>query len=339
MGSIWFREQKAGVRFDIQALRCFAVLAVFVFHLFPNVNLLSGGFTGVDIFFVISGYLMTDHLVKNLEARKMAVSESDENIHMNWRSWFGSFYYKRIKRLLPAALLVLLVSSVLVVLVFPDFLTLTKRNLTNIFASLLFSENWLLASNAVDYFAQSNPATFVQHFWSLSLEEQFYLIWPMFLALFCYFGWKFGRSHVQARTILLIGVIIFSTASFCFCVFSTNQLAGWLYFFTPSRVWELGTGGIVALLPSLASRFDSRIPQLDCDGASPKDSEPRKTSGQIIGGGLFGKNRRCFSMGRITVMFSWCNFYRSNSISLPGMDNDFACLRCEPYYLWRWWKK
>ena len=138
---------------------------VVFYHLYPS--LLTGGFAGVDVFFVISGYLITGHMLR--EYRKTG------------RIGLLEFWGRRAKRLVPAAALVLTVTWAASRLVLPA--TRLADTAAQIRASALYYENWQLAWNAVDYLKSDSAASPVQHFWSLSVEEQFYLGWP-FLFVF-----------------------------------------------------------------------------------------------------------------------------------------------------------
>src|SRR4051812_9277470 len=150
---------------EVQALRALAVMLVVVYHFWPN--RLPGGYVGVDVFFVISGFLITSHLHREVVDRG--------------RVSLSRFYARRARRLLPAALLVLAVTG----LASFAFLPVTRwaANAGEILASTLYVQNWLLASRAVDYSASAAAASAVQHFWSLSVEEQFYLAWPPLILL------------------------------------------------------------------------------------------------------------------------------------------------------------
>jgi peptidoglycan/LPS O-acetylase OafA/YrhL len=218
------KVKAAGFRTDIQALRAVAVMAVVLNHLWPV--RLTGGYVGVDIFFVISGFLITSHLGKEL-------AESG-------RVRLGRFYARRIRRLLPAAFLVLAF-----VLVAAYFLLPYPRwgdTAQHVIASALYGENWLLASESVNYMAHDAAPSLVQHYWSLSVEEQFYLFWPLLLMLL-------GRGR-------RVGVVVVGLASLAFCITLTGPSA---YFVTPARVWEFGLGALIALagarfaLPGIAS--------------------------------------------------------------------------------------
>lgn len=207
-------------RTDIQALRAVAVLAVVLNHLWPG--RLTGGYVGVDVFFVISGFLISSHL--------------DREITATGRVRLGRFYARRIRRLLPAALLVLGVSLVAAYLVLPY--PRWAATAAESFASALYWENWLLAAKSVDYSAANAAASLVQHYWSLSVEEQFYLCWPLLLVLL----FKIRRRRAQ-----VVGIAVIGLASLAFSVYYTQVQPTQAYFVTPVRVWEFALGALVAL--------------------------------------------------------------------------------------------
>lgn len=206
-------------RGDIQGLRAIAVGAVVLYH--AGVPFLPGGYVGVDIFFVISGFLITSHLLGGL-TRHGRVS-------------LASFYAKRARRILPASLLVLLVSVVAALIWFPPLLM--EEVWRGAVATALYVPNLLFAVDGTNYLAETTPSLF-QHYWSLGIEEQFYLIWPLLLAL----GWKYLRS----RRALGIALAVVVTVSFVACVILTFRLQSWAFFSLPTRAWELGVGGVVA---------------------------------------------------------------------------------------------
>ncbi|KGJ77107.1 hypothetical protein GY21_08485 [Cryobacterium roopkundense] len=205
---------------EIQALRAIAVILVVVFHLWPN--RLSGGYVGVDVFFVISGFLITTHISRQMEDRNFAV---------------GDFYARRIRRLLPASFLVLVASVGFTLLVVPR--SLWQQFGGEFLASAFYVQNWLLAGNAVDYLAAENSASPVQHFWTLSVEEQFYLIWPLFLMM------SFFVARRRRRTILLV-ITAVTLTSFIYSMTYTNVNPEAAYFVTPTRIWEFASGGCLA---------------------------------------------------------------------------------------------
>src|SRR4051794_37130264 len=169
---------KTPFRPDIQALRAIAVSAVVAYHLWPRI--LRGGFIGVDIFFVISGFLITQQLEGEL-ARSGRIS-------------LTRFWARRIRRLLPAAFFVLAVSMAILLTVMPR--VSWHNNLQEIRAAAAYFENWLLGVHSVDYLAASNTPSLVQHYWSLSVEEQFYLGWPLLLLVALAAGRSRDSGHV-----------------------------------------------------------------------------------------------------------------------------------------------
>jgi peptidoglycan/LPS O-acetylase OafA/YrhL len=226
------------VRHDIQALRALAVASVVLFHLWPNI--LPAGYVGVDVFFVISGYLITSHLVKE--------STRPEGLKL------GTFWARRAKRLLPAAFTVLLVTTVATFLIVPA--ARWQQFFSETVASTLYVENWLLAANSVDYLAADNPASPVQHFWTLSVEEQFYLVIPLLLLAAVWLA----RMTRSSRRVLIASVLALVTAgSFAYSMWLTNTAAPSAYFSTFTRAWEFGVGALLAFLASPTNRWSSRL--------------------------------------------------------------------------------
>ncbi len=241
---------RAAFRHDIQGLRALAVGAVVVYHVWPGV--LPGGYVGVDVFFVISGFLITAHLVDRA-ARDGRVRLLD-------------FWGRRIRRLLPASFLVLVVSAGLAVTLLPP--TVLNDNLRAIAGAGLYVLNWLLARDAVDYLAAENDPTLVQHYWSLSVEEQFYVVWPILVLLTSVLAAALGRiagaDGGRWRRTLLIGVLALVTAgSFVASVALADEPLG--YFATFTRAWEFGAG---ALLAAIGGRAIAALPRPVGVGAS-----------------------------------------------------------------------
>lgn len=214
-----------GFRFEIQALRAIAVLAVLVFHIWPDA--LPGGYVGVDVFFVISGYLITGILFRDLQALG--------------RISIGEFYVRRIRRLLPAAALVLVVVAFLLPLL-PQ--TRWEDTTGGIVASALYVQNWWLAAQAVDYLAAESAPSPVMHFWSLSVEEQYYIFWPLVLLLVGALPSKWLKRPGQVFAGLTLLVVL---ASLAYSVWLTYENPGVAYFSTLTRAWELGIGGLLAV--------------------------------------------------------------------------------------------
>ena len=221
----------AGFHPEIQGLRAVAVLLVVLFHLWPNA--LSGGYVGVDVFFVISGYLITAHLYRE------AATTGTVSLRRFWA--------RRIRRLLPASLLVLAVSALATVLFLPA--TVWTQTARQIAASALYVQNWALAADAVDYMAKDNVPTLAQHYWSLSVEEQFYAFWPVLIVGLVVLAGRSASRHTAAtRTTLIIGLGTVGVISLAWSVLATANSQPTAYFVTPTRVWEFVAGALVTLI-------------------------------------------------------------------------------------------
>ena len=219
---------RTGVRPEIQALRTVAVLSVVIYHLWPQ--RLMGGFVGVDIFFAISGFLITAHLIREVD-RTGRVS-------------LAQFWARRARRLLPASLLVLVASALMVWAFVPQ--SYWQQFFTEIRAAALYVENWQLAGDAVDYLAADNVKSPVQHFWSLSTEEQFYMVWPVLVTLAALLA---GRRASASRRRVYIGSAlgIVAISSLVFSIIWTNTNPASAYFITPTRAWEFAAGGLLGV--------------------------------------------------------------------------------------------
>jgi peptidoglycan/LPS O-acetylase OafA/YrhL len=221
-------RQQASVRTDIQGLRAIAVSAVLLYHLWPQ--RLTGGFAGVDVFFVISGFLITSHLLAHPPT-------SVGNLF--------DFWSRRIRRLLPAALLVLMATLIASRLVAPA--TQWSNTAVQAKSAALYVVNWRLASDAVDYLAAQNAPSPVQHFWSLSVEEQFYLFWPVLILILALAArWL----HLRLMPTIVVGLGLSVAASLAYSIHETQTDPARAYFVTPTRVWELGIGGLLAAFVS-----------------------------------------------------------------------------------------
>jgi peptidoglycan/LPS O-acetylase OafA/YrhL len=198
---------------EVDGLRAFAVIPVVIFHL--RAKMLSGGFLGVDVFFVISGFLITSLILNNLRAGDFT---------------FAGFYIRRIRRIAPAVTVMILGTlAASYFLVFRPQLEPVRKDA--IAAALSFANfNYLL--NFGDYWGQAAESSLFLHTWSLSVEEQFYFVYPAFLFLL----WKLRApiGKVMAATIAL------SIALFCYCSIKHPDFA---FYMLPTRAWELGAGG------------------------------------------------------------------------------------------------
>lgn len=224
-------------RTDIQALRAAAVMSVVLYHLWPN--RLSGGFVGVDIFFVISGFLITGHLVREVE--------------LTGRIRLAAFWAARARRLLPASLLTLLVTAVAVIVWVPR--TLWEQFLSEVMASALYFQNWLLASNSVDYLAADNIASASQHFWSLSVEEQFYVFLPLLIGVGVAVA---AVTRIPKARLILALLVVVTVVSFVHGVWLTSTDPGPAYFSTFTRMWEFGVGGLASFVPPAVAGLSRR---------------------------------------------------------------------------------
>lgn len=223
------------LRSDIQGLRALAVALVVVYHL--HAAALPGGFVGVDVFFVISGFLITSHLVGRPPsgARDLV-----------------AFWGRRLRRLLPASLVVLVATLVAVRLFSPE--TVWEATASDARAAALYVVNWSLAGQAIDYLAADNAPTAVQHFWSLSVEEQFYFGWPLLVAAVALVARRRGTSP---RAGLALAFLVVTVASFAWSVHLTSTNPAAAYFVTPTRIWELAAGGLLAVAVAGRDAHDS----------------------------------------------------------------------------------
>lgn len=215
---------------DIEGLRAIAIGAVLVFH--AGLPWFSGGYVGVDVFFVVSGFLITSLLLKELEA--------------SGRIDLPRFWGRRARRLLPASGLVLVFSAAVAWF----WLPITERAVFggDIVASAWYVINWRLAAREVDYLAEGIGLSPVQHYWSLAIEEQFYLIWPVLLVLLALFGvWK--RWAVWLLLVVML-------SSFLYAVYLAGEPES--FFLSTTRFWELGAGALVAFTASSWSQVGAR---------------------------------------------------------------------------------
>lgn len=217
-------RKKSVFRADIQGLRALAVGVVVIYHFWPKV--LPGGFIGVDVFFVISGFLITSHLLTKPPRRIRDI---------------GQFWMRRVKRLLPASFLVILVSLLGVWLLAPE--TLWQDWGLQAIASTFYFQNWFLATSKVDYLAEADAPSPFQHFWSLSTEEQFYLVWPILIGLLVLLAIRWGR---KTRPVALTGIAFIFAVSLGYSVYDTAADPGVAYFSTFTRGWEFAAGALVA---------------------------------------------------------------------------------------------
>lgn len=224
---------KKGFRPDIQGLRAVAVLAVIADHLFGYP---LGGFVGVDVFFVISGFLITGLLLR--EHTKTG------------RISFVDFYKRRVRRIMPLAVLVL---AVTVAASWVVFATGRAKSVTEdgIWA-FLFAGNWRFAAAGTDYMNSDGPVSPLQHYWSLAVEEQFYVVWPVLILLVL-------GVLAASRRVLGWVMAAFIVGSFAFALWETAVNPTVAYFSTFSRAWELAIGAILAVGAAALAKIPDAI--------------------------------------------------------------------------------
>lgn len=214
-------------RLEIEGLRAVAAILVAIYHIW--LGNVSGG---VDVFFVIAGFLITLSLLNSYEK--------------TGKINFFDYILKLAKRLFPLAFTVLFFTIIASILFLPQILW--NQTVKEIIASALYIENWQLARNAVDYLAQNNEASPVQHFWAMSVQGQFYFILPILLFIAVILGKFIIKKNI--RVSFLITLIIVFFLSLTYSIYLTNQNQPWAYFNTFTRLWEFTMGGILALVIS-----------------------------------------------------------------------------------------
>jgi peptidoglycan/LPS O-acetylase OafA/YrhL len=225
------------MRPEIQYLRFAAVSAVVLFHFWPDA--FPGGYVGVDIFFVISGFLISSHLFKELNSAD--------------RFSFAKFYVRRAKRILPAALTVLLATFVGIIAInpIPEWMNQFKQ----VMASALFFENWQLAHLSVDYLAREAAPSPVEHYWSLSVEEQFYLFWPLLM----FIAFNIAMKKFNSRALLATLMLVVGIASVAYSINITHSDPAPAYFVTWGRVYEFVAGALLALYSAHADKLSLQV--------------------------------------------------------------------------------
>jgi len=231
-------RRSAAFRPDIEGLRAVAVIAVVLDHLFAWP---VGGFVGVDVFFVISGFLITGLLVREFER--------------TGRISFVDFYRRRIRRIIPVSTLVIVATVAAAGLVFSQ--PRWVDTLGDAIWSFLFMANWHFAFIGTDYLLGSGQISPLRHYWSLSVEEQFYLVWPWVIILGFVLAARLGvKTDLVRRTALLAtGAGIVVVASLAWSLYETATTPTMAYFSTFSRGWELGIGALLAIVAPLLPRM------------------------------------------------------------------------------------
>lgn len=297
-------------RKDIQGLRALAVSLVVVFHVWPAA--LPGGFVGVDVFFVISGYLICGILLRELrETGSISLS---------------AFWVRRIRRLLPAAFVTLLVSLLLVLAVFPPYVW--RDHLAGIVASAFYVQNWQLVAAATDYAAAGGDVTIAQHFWSLAVEEQFYVFWPLLLIAMAAVV-RVGRD----RAVLALTLGIFAT-SLAYSIYESHQGKALAYFSTFTRAWEFAAGALILHLPALRAEHEQRRTALAWIGVAA-----------ILAGAIITSTRDPFPgyIALLPVLGTVCLIWAATDNTRSGLARVLSLRPVQwlgdasySIYLWHW---
>ena len=227
-GSIEFRA-------DIEGLRAISVLGVVLFH--SGLSVANGGFVGVDSFFVVSGFLITSLLIKEVEATGSIK--------------LSNFWARRAKRLFPNALLMIAITLVAVALVGPwsmkDSITLDA------IAAAFYVANYHFANRTVDYFDETAQSSPLLHFWSLGVEEQFYIIWPLLLIA------ALSLRRIPPAKVALAALIFVTLASFIASLLWIQKNQPAAFFHTEARIWQIGVGGLLALSAGALKRIPAAV--------------------------------------------------------------------------------
>ena len=284
---------------QIQGLRAVAAILVTVFH----ARLVPGGFIGVDIFYVISGYLITGLILREIE--------NTGTLDLR------SFYQRRIKRLLPTSVFVLFVTAIFAWILFPP---ITRDALgRDLFAAATYISNYLFAWWQNDYQnLNATPSPFI-HYWSLAVEEQFYIVWPLFLLFLARYGKK----------VIFAGIAITTLLSLLFSIYLTQVAPIWAFYSLPTRAWELGFGALLLFLPETKKKIRI-LPWLGFLGIALSS---------------FNLNENTAFPGKNALVPVLATVFLIASIKYwPPLFNDLANSRLSqwlgaisyPLYLWHW---
>ena len=230
-------DQRPRFRGDIDGLRGVAILLVVLYH--AGIGSISGGFAGVDVFFIISGYLITRNLLGEVESTGKVT--------------LRAFWARRVRRLVPALSLVALVT------VIGSAVILSPLELGRVgseaVSSVLYVSNFVFARTQGNYFGNAVGESLFLHTWSLSVEEQFYLVWPVLIGVLAFVATRRRRSSFRPALVVILasGCVL----SFAGSVLLTDRGSSWAFFSLPTRAWEFGLAGLLAL----AALEKRRLPQ------------------------------------------------------------------------------
>ncbi|CAN3127730.1 acyltransferase family protein [Mycobacterium sp. smrl_JER01] len=230
------RAERANYRLDIQGLRAVAVLAVFAHHLWGNP---AGGFTGIDVFFVITGFFVTENLLR---------AAGDDGTPSLRR-----FYWDRLRRIVPAATVVLVLTVVASVYVLSPAAT-RDIGIDALFA-FFFIANWHFAVAGTDIVAATDTASPLLHYWPVSIEEQFLIVWPALIVGVTVIAVRGAWSHTRWLASIAAATGVLVAASLTWSVYVSAASPTWAYLDTAARVWELGVGTLLATAVGTLARI------------------------------------------------------------------------------------
>ena len=284
---------------QIQGLRALAALLVTIFH----ARLMPGGFIGVDIFYVISGYLITGLIIREIDKS----GRLDLNL----------FYQRRIKRLLPTSVFVLFATAIVGMFVLPPIARDALGR--DLFAAAAYISNYLFAWWQNDYQnLNATPSPFI-HYWSLAVEEQFYVVWPIFILFLSRYGKK----------AILNGVAVVTALSLLLSIYQTQTSPIWAFYSLPTRAWELGVGALLLFIPEryLRNRYFPWLGVIGIALASFKFDETTAFPGINA---LLPVVATAILIGTIPI---WPRFF--NDLSNNRLAQWLGAISY-PLYLWHW---
>ena len=284
---------------QIQGLRALAALLVTIFH----ARLMPGGFIGVDIFYVISGYLITGLIIREIDK----TGRLDLNL----------FYQRRIKRLLPTSVFVLFITAIVGMFVLPPIARDALGR--DLFAAAAYISNYLFAWWQNDYQnLNATPSPFI-HYWSLAVEEQFYVVWPIFILFLSRYGKK----------TILNGVAVVTALSLLLSIYQTQTSPIWAFYSLPTRAWELGVGALLLFIPEryLRNRYFPWLGVIGIALASFKFDETTAFPGINA---LLPVVATAILIGTIPI---WPRFF--NDLSNNRLAQWLGAISY-PLYLWHW---
>lgn len=309
---------KGGYRPEIDGLRAIAVIAVLINHF--NADLLPGGFLGVDIFFVISGFVVTSSLT----------GKPDQS----WSEYLLNFYSRRVKRLIPALVFCVVLTSLLGCL-FIDA-ELTQSSLRTGLFSLFGGSNLYILRQKTDYFGQSAELNLFTQTWSLGVEEQFYLLFPVLLGI-CGYSRRFRRNGPRNLMWAVLGLSAVSLGLYLYLAIARPSAA---FFLMPARFWEIGAGCLMFLVGDRLSTVFSNPTAVRLGRATPPAVVTPVCISLLVGTLFLSKDVQLFATvatAILTTILMW-SFGRKDAVVKLLSSKWMVQIGLLSYslYLWHW---